>query len=122
MLDSSIAALRGQADRDMQQQASLRAAAEAHACSVSDRDNCVREVAAMCGMSDLAGTSELLPAHLQRYSTPFCGCKVTDASACQLLQALKHYTMQVDTCSLPGSADFIGFCVLCCAKVLASAA
>lgn len=68
VLDNSMAALRAQCDKDMQAQASLKAAAEAHARNVSDRDDCLREVAASCGMADLAGIAQLSPDDIARWA------------------------------------------------------
>ena len=67
-LDYKIASMKSQYERDIQQQATLKAAADAHACNLADRDDCVREVAALCGISDLAGTASLTDADLRRYA------------------------------------------------------
>ena len=67
-LDHTITAMRGQCERDMQQQATLSAAAEANVRSISDRDDFMREVAATCGFSELAGTVTLSEADINRWA------------------------------------------------------
>ncbi|KAK9807149.1 hypothetical protein WJX73_000402 [Symbiochloris irregularis] len=71
VLDSSMTALRSQCDKDMQAEASLKAAHEAHARNVVDRDDCMREVAASCGMADLAGIAQLSSEDIARFQTMF---------------------------------------------------
>ena len=75
-LDYSIASLRGMCEKDVQQQASLSAAADAHAHSVAARDNCVRETAATCGISDLASIPTLSDADLSRWPLPVSPCDI----------------------------------------------
>ena len=91
-LDNSIASMRSACDRDMQQQASLRADAEAHARSVTDRDSCVREVAALCGISDLAGTMAMSDEELARcVRVCVCACVCACACVCMCARVRLHH-------------------------------
>lgn len=67
-MDTVLSSLQSQYRREQQQQAGLQAAAEHHARSVADRDDYVRDIAALCGFSELTGTSGLSADDLARFA------------------------------------------------------